>query len=308
MRLLKKIISVNENHKKLWFLYELIMIIYDIILSIKEGIKLKFRKKIRKAYKESDKKSFTVYIFLRLLVILTLIRQIMLGEWENVFVCLISLILLLAPFFIEKKFKITIPSMLEIIILCFIFSAEILGEINSFYVRVPHFDTLLHTINGFLCAGVGFSLIDLLNENSKDINLSPLFLSIVAFCFSMTIGVLWEFFEYGADRILGFDMQKDQIVTKINTVEFDDTRTNKVITIDDINKTVMYDKDGNVLNEINGYLDIGIIDTMKDLIVNFIGAFSFSIFGYLYIQNRGKYKFVDNFILTKKLKVIKDDE
>ena len=307
MRLLKKIISVNENHKKLWFLYELIMIIYDIILSIKEGIKLKFRKKIRKAYKESDKKSFTVYIFLRLLVILTLIRQIMLGEWENVFVCLISLILLLAPFFIEKKFKITIPSMLEIIILCFIFSAEILGEINSFYVRVPHFDTLLHTINGFLCAGVGFSLIDLLNENSKKINLTPLYLSLTAFCFSMTIGVLWEFFEYGADQLLGFDMQKDMIVENINSVELDETRTNTVIKYDNIDKTILYDKDGNVIVEINGYLDVGINDTMKDLIVNFIGALIFSIIGYLYVIDRNKYKFVDNFLFTKKLKVIKED-
>ena len=306
MRLLKKIISVNENHKKLWFLYELIMIIYDIILSIKEGIKLKFRKKIRKAYKESDKKSFTVYIFLRLLVILTLIRQIMLGEWENVFVCLISLILLLAPFFIEKKFKITIPSMLEIIILCFIFSAEILGEINSFYVRVPHFDTLLHTINGFLCAGVGFSLIDLLNESSDKFNLSPLFVSIVAFCFSMTIGVLWEFFEYSADNILKTDMQKDRVIKEIVTVNLDEEKSNNPIKVSGIEETILYDKEGNEIAKIDGYLDIGIIDTMKDLMVNFIGAVFFSIFGYLYILNRDKYKFVNCFIPTKKLKVIKD--
>ena len=107
-------------------------------------------KKIRKAYKETDKKSFTAYIILRSLVLITLIRQLMLGELENAILCLFSLILFLFPFFIEKKFKINIPSTLEIIILCFIFSAEILGEINNFYVRIPHFDTLLHTINGFL--------------------------------------------------------------------------------------------------------------------------------------------------------------
>ena len=282
---------------------------YDLCYntSIKEDVEVKFKKKIRKTYKDSDKKSFAVYAFLRFLVIITLIRQIMLREWENVFVCILSLVLLIAPFFFEKKFKITIPSTLEIIILCFIFSAEILGEINSFYVRIPHFDTLLHTINGFLCAGVGFSLVDLLNENNKNINLSPLYLSLVAFCFSMTIGVLWEFFEYGADKLLGLDMQKDYIVDIINTVELDDTKTNKVIAIDSIDKTILYDIEGNVLTEINGYLDIGIIDTMKDLIVNFIGAISFSIFGFLYIKNRGKYKFVDNFILTKKLKINKED-
>ena len=268
---------------------------------------LKFSKKIKKAYKESDKKSFAVYTTLRFLVILTLIRQITIGAWENVFTCLLSLLLFLAPFFIEKKFKISIPSTVEIIVLCFIFSAEILGEINSFYVRIPHFDTLLHTINGFICAGIGFSLIDLLNENSKKINLTPLYLSLTAFCFSMTIGVLWEFFEYGADQLLGYDMQKDMIVENINTVELDETRTNTVIKYDNIDKTILYDKDGNVIVEINGYLDVGINDTMKDLIVNFIGAFLFSIIGYLYVTDRNKYKFVDNFLFTKKLKVIKED-
>lgn len=278
-------------------------------LIIKKGdVMKKYNKKIKKAYHDADKKTLTTYVVLRLLVILTLVRQIMLREWENVFVCILALVLFLLPFFVEKKFKISIPSTLEIIVLCFIFSAEILGEINSFYVRVPHFDTVLHTLNGFLCAGVGFSLIDLLNENSKNIKLSPLFLTIVAFCFSMTIGILWEFFEYGADRLFGFDMQKDYIVTTINSATLDDEKNNKVITIDNIDKTILYDQEGNILYELNGYLDIGIIDTMKDLLVNFIGALTFSIYGYLYILNRDKYRFVDNFILTKKLKVVKDNE
>lgn len=265
-------------------------------------------KKLRKAYKEADKKSFTVYLVLRALVILAFIRQLMLGEWGNAFLCLLSLILFLVPFFIETKFKITIPSTLEIIILCFIFSAEILGEINNFYVTIPHFDTILHTINGFLCAGVGFSLIDLLNENSKSIQLSPLFVGVVAFCFSMTIGVLWEFFEFGCDQLIGTDMQKDKIVNKITTVNLDEERNNSPIMVDEINKVILYDIDNVELATFDGYLDIGIIDTMKDLLVNFIGAVCFSIFGYLYILNRGKYKFVNHFIPTRKLKVIKEEE
>ena len=122
----------------------------------------------------------------------------------------------------------------------------------------------------------------------------------------MTIGVLWEFFEYSADKLFGFDMQKDVIVENINTVELDESKTNKVIKVDDIDKTVIYIND-NIVAEFNGYLDIGINDTMKDLIVNFIGAVCFSIFGYLYIHNREKYKFVNNFILTKKIKVLKDN-
>ena len=265
-------------------------------------------KKIKKTYKESDKKSFTCYLILRTLVLLTLARQIMLSAWENVFVCILSLVLFLIPFFLEEKFKITIPSTLEIIVLCFIFSAEILGEINSFYVNVPHFDTILHTINGFICAGIGFALIDLLNENSKDFKLSPIFVSLVAFCFSMTVGVLWELFEYGADKLLLFDMQKDRFVSSISTVELDETKSNKSIIIDGISYTILYGEDNKELAKFEGYLDIGINDTMKDLLVNLIGATFFSIFGYLYILNREKYKFVNNFIPTKKLQVIKDDK
>jgi len=267
---------------------------------------MKFYKKIKKAYKDADKKSFTAYVILRALVLLTIVRQMMLGELENVFLCLLSLILFLVPFFIEQKFKINIPSTLEIIVLCFIFSAEILGEINNFYITIPHFDTILHTLNGFLCAGVGFSLIDLLNESSDKFNLSPLFVSIVAFCFSMTIGVLWEFFEYSADNILKTDMQKDRVIKEIVTVNLDEEKSNNPIKVSGIEETILYDKEGNEIAKIDGYLDIGIIDTMKDLMVNFIGAVFFSIFGYLYILNRDKYKFVNCFIPTKKLKVIKD--
>ena len=88
--------------------------------------------------------------------------------------------------------------------LLFIFSAEILGEISSFYVLFPFWDTTLHTLNGFLAAAIGFSLVDLLNRSDRvKFDLSPLFLSITAFCFSMTIGVLWEFFEF-ADGISFF--------------------------------------------------------------------------------------------------------
>ncbi|MBE6156329.1 MAG: hypothetical protein E7161_01095 [Firmicutes bacterium] len=267
---------------------------------------MKLYKKLKKAYKDTDKKSFAVYAVLRILVLLTFVRQLILGEWGNAFLCLLSLLLFLVPFFLETKFKITIPSTLEIIILIFIFSAEILGEINNFYVTIPHFDTLLHTLNGFLCAGIGFSLIDLLNGNSKNIHLSPIFVAVVAFCFSMTIGILWEFFEFGCDMLIGTDMQKDRIVEKIITVNLDEQKKNSPITIDDINKVIIYDKNNLELASFNGYLDIGIIDTMKDLLVNFVGAICFSIFGYLYILNRDKYKFVDHFIPTKKLKVIKE--
>ncbi|MCD8018939.1 MAG: hypothetical protein LUF92_04950 [Clostridiales bacterium] len=109
---------------------------------------------------------------------------------------------------------------LETVIVIFIFSAEILGEINAFYVKIPVWDSILHTTNGFLMAAIGFALIDIFNRSEKfSIKMSPYFVAFVAFCFSMTVGVLWEFFEFGMDWFFGTDMQKDWIVSAIHSVK-----------------------------------------------------------------------------------------
>ena len=259
---------------------------------------------LKNASKETNKSSITVYFILRALVIICMILQFIRGDLNNAFLCLLSLILFIIPFFIQNKFNIDLPNTLEIIILLFIFSAEILGEINNFYGVIPFWDTLLHTLNGFLAAGVGFALFDLLNKNTKSVNLSPIFLCIIAFCFSMTIGVLWEFFEFSADYYFKMDMQKDRIIDSVSSVKINPSGVNIPIRIKDIEYTIIYNEDafGNMQETKieNGYLDIGIIDTMKDLFVNFIGAICFSIFGYLYIVNRDKYNFVNHLIPTRK--------
>lgn len=259
----------------------------------------KFSRLMKKKYKETNKKSIVIYLILRLLVILSMIFQIILGNISNVLMCLLALVLFTLPTIISEKFKIGIPSLLEGIIYLFIYSTAILGEINNFYGRIPFWDTILHTLNGFLCAGIGFSLVDLLNQNSKRIKLSPLYIAIVAFCFSMTIGILWEFFEFSADYLTKTDMQKDRIVREISSVMLNKDNENVPIKVKDIEKTEIYSKDGTVTIIENGYLDIGIIDTMKDLFVNFIGAVVFSIIGFLHVQNREKYKFAEGFIPTK---------
>lgn len=259
----------------------------------------KFAVKMKKKYKETNKKSIAIYLILRILVIISMVFQILRGNFENAFMCILALLLFTIPAIISEKFKISIPSLLETIIYIFIFSATILGEINNFYGIIPFWDTILHTLNGFLCAGIGFSLIDLLNQNSKRMSLSPIYVVIVAFCFSMTIGILWEFYEFTADNIFRTDMQKDRIVQSISSVELNKNGKNIPIKINDIEKTEIYSKDGTITTIENGYLDIGIIDTMKDLFVNFIGAVTFSIIGFLYIKNREKYKFTENFIPVK---------
>lgn len=255
-------------------------------------------KKIKEAYKESRKGVLVVYLLLRFLVILVMVRQIFLHNYWNAFLCILVLIQFLIPYFITKKLKIELPSIFEIIILLFIFSSEVLGEIQNFYGVFKHFDTVLHTLNGFLCAAVGFSLIDLCNNNSEKFNLSPLYLTIVAFCFSMTIGVLWEFLEYSIDKVMLSDMQKDKLVTKISSVWLNPDGKNKAIVVDNINKTIIYSDSGETVIK-GGYLDLGLNDTMKDLIVNFVGAVVFSIFGYLYVINRDKYKIAEKFMPKK---------
>ena len=256
--------------------------------------------KIKNAYKNGSKATITVYIILRILIILCLVRELFNGNYQNALLCILSLLLFLLPAFIERKFKIDFPNVLEIIIFLFIFAAEILGEINNFYGLFSNFDNILHTLNGFLCASIGFSLIYLLNENIESFKLSPLFVSVFAFCFSMTIGIAWEFFEYGMDNLFGIDMQKDEYVYKLNTVTIDPEFNNNVIKIDNIDYTVLYDQNNNELVKLDGYLDIGLHDTMKDLLVNFVGALVFSVFGYLYILNRHKYHFAGKFLTRKR--------
>ena len=258
------------------------------------------QKMIKMAYKETKRSSLAIYLILRFLVVICMILQIIRGDLNNALLCLLSLVLLFAPLFIQNKYEITLPDSLEISVYLFIFSAEILGEINNFYGIIPHWDTCLHTINGFLATAVGFSLVDLLNKNSKDINLSPFYLCLVAFCFSMTIGILWEFFEYGGDKLMKFDMQKDTLITNVSSVYLNPDNENKPVVVDNIGKTEIFDKDGKLLYVIDGgYLDIGLNDTMKDLFVNFIGALVFSFFAYIGLKNNKRSSVVKNFVPIK---------
>ena len=213
-----------------------------------EAIKMELRE---------HKSSFMVYLILRILVIVMLVLQVLNQNYENVFLCILTLLLLIVPSFVQVTFKIELPTTLEIIVLFFIFAAEILGEINEFYLLFPFWDTVLHT---------------------------PVFTAIVAFCFSMTIGVVWEFFEFGMDQILGFDMQKDTVLFAITSVMLNPDGRNVPVTIDQIREVLI---NGQPLG-VGGYLDIGLIDTMEDLFVNFIGAAVFSVIGFFYVRSRGK--------------------
>lgn len=229
----------------------------------------------------SHRWTLIVYVIVRVLAIFALVRALLLKSYESALYCGMALVLFEMPMWVCNRLKMEFSPLMEVIILLFIYAAEILGEVDSYYVLVPGWDTILHGINGFLCAAIGFCLVDMLNRTpGVALKLSPIYLTIVAFCFSMTIGVLWEFFEYAADTIFALDMQKDTLVQSFYTVFLDSSHSNIPVGISGITETVLTLADGSRITIPGGYLDIGIRDTMKDLIVNALGALGFSIVGY----------------------------
>ncbi len=247
-----------------------------------------------------SKAELIAYILLRGAVLVILVFELVSRQWFNVFLCALTLLLFMIPTIVERHLQLELPGPLEIVILCFIFSSAILGEIAEFYLKIPGWDTLLHTLNGFLMAAIGFSLIDLLNRSPRfHISLSPFFVAFVAFCFSMTTGILWEFVEYAIDHLFRADMQKDFLVSTVASVSLNPEGVNVPEVLRDIQTTTVLWQDGNTLRETvisGGYLDIGLMDTMKDLLVNCIGALVFSVIGVIYLRRRGKGGFVGSLI------------
>ena len=249
---------------------------------------------------------------LSIIVSIVMVARFLRGDYYSVFLCILTLVLFNVPHIASKIFNVFIPRELEVVILLFIFSDEILGEIGNFYNRIPWWDSMLHTINGFLMAAIGFAMINILNNTPKfHFNLSPVFVTVVAFCFSMTIGIAWEFFEYSMDVFAETDMQKDDIIKIVSSVELNPQGENDPVILEDIEKTVIFYNNGQNQYVIeNGYLDVGLRDTMKDLIVNYIGAIVFSVIGYFYLVGRNKgifaSKFIPQYIKSSKHSTTKD--
>lgn len=238
--------------------------------------------------------------FLSSFILLSIIREWSIHNYDGVYLCITSLILILLFCWVFKKIPFSISNTIQITIFSFIFCSSILGEVYHFYTKYPVWDILLHTASGFLCAGLGFSLFHLLNHSSLKFSLSKISILLFSVCFSMTTSVLWEFFEYGQDKISFSDAQKDKLVIEISSVYLDEAKNSKPVIIKDIAKTILYDKNDKILKIIpGGYLDIGINDTMKDLFANFIGSLFSATLGYFYLKNRNKNHFFSKFVIRK---------
>ena len=247
---------------------------------------------------KKDKRAFAVYLSLNALIAAIIVRAVIEARWDIIPSGVLAMVLLLLPPALEKGFRLKMPTTLEIVVYIFVFSSAVLGEIEDFYRIFPFWDMMLHAMNGFIFAAVGFCLVDIFHRTDRlGHTLSPFFLSLVAFCFAMTIGVLWEFFEYGADSILHTDMQKDYFVRNLHTVSLPNGTGAKVTHFTDITRVTVENAAGECV-EMEGYLDVGLRDTMKDLMMNFAGAALFSVIGFFYVTRRGNGKIAKQFIPT----------
>lgn len=166
--------------------------------------------------------------------------------------CLLGIIVLHVPGFLSRRFKFDVPNMMYILYILFLYCAIFLGEVRNFYHVIPHWDTILHGFSSVMTGLFGFMVVSILNESKKaTIHLSPLFVALFAFCFSMTIGTLWEVYEFLFDGMLGMNMQKFLL------------------------------EDGTAL--------IGrdaLADTMEDILVDGAGALIASVCGYFSLKHR----------------------
>lgn len=205
------------------------------------------------------------YLLIALCELLTLgnvIQFSITGQWNRLLLALLTLVLILIPEGIERLLYCRISQGMYLTAVLYAIG-PMLGHCNNLYYIIPMWDKLLHILGGVMFVFVGIFLFELLGGDQKKWLLGCVF----ALCFSLTVSVLWEFYEFGSDMLLGTDTQDDSVIHSI-TSHMLNPEMGEVGTITDVQTVVI---DGDPLN-LDGYLDIGLIDTMMDLLLESLGA------------------------------------
>ena len=239
------------------------------------------------------KKRENVFYFFYFLTFLCLCFGFFINDHRMVFISVLTIFLFLLCLFIERILRVRFPFLLRFFIFSFIFLAEIFGEVFNFYSTVSFWDNFLHFLSGIITSCFGFSLVYVFLERCVKVKNLFLISFLFIFCFSISIGVFWEFTEFGFDKYFGFDMQKDTYIDEFNTVSMDNDDV-VVSRISDIDRTLIYVR-GSVIVLDDGYLDIGLIDTMEDLFMNVMSAFVVSLCASFYIANKNCFSFMELF-------------
>lgn len=150
---------------------------------------------------------------LTLLLQAVLVVGTVLALWERQWLTTIVtggiVVVTLFPLFLGRRFRVFVPPEFELPAIVFLFASLFLGEVRGYYVRYWWWDVLLHTASGFLLGILGFLLVYVLNEiESVDLHMKPAFVALFAFTFAVSMGGLWEIFEFTMDRMFGMNMQK----------------------------------------------------------------------------------------------------
>jgi len=179
--------------------------------------------------------------------------------------CVSGIVAILLPSFLARRVRLVFPSAMIVGYVIFLYCSIYLGEVRSFYYTVPHWDSILHGFSGIMLGALGFSVISFLNGTERvPINLSPIFIACFTFCFAITLDVIWEVYEFTADSLFATNMQKYAL------------------------------ESGELLAG-----RAAVMDTMKDLVIDCIGAFLLSAFGF--IMAKYKQSWIEK-IQVKKMK------
>jgi len=255
-------------------------------------------KKYIDRFKKNNKAEKTSNIFFIIFITLgiaSVIHMITKGEIGFTIQAILYALVLFVPYLLQKLFKIKFSPFLKIFLYFYIFGGATLGTIYNFHGMGIHWDTIMHVLTGFLAMGICIAIfrdmvkIDIIKK-------SPMYIVLSAFCLSVTIGSVWEFYEYGADKIFKTDMHDDVLINEIHSYLLQEENMRKTVSITGIEKTVLYDKDDNLLFVIKGgYLDVGFNDVMKDMIVHAGASLVFAIMIFPYYKNN-KLRFMRHFV------------
>ena len=228
-----------------------------------------------------------IYMFIKILlvvfILISIIRAIIINNFTMILVSLISLIIFCLPYLFGKIFHVKFPIFLNLIICVFVFLSQILGDVYDFYLLLPWWDDFLHFTSGIMIIEIAYFFMNIIGQYNNKIQLTPLYKVAVSFCFTISILAFWECFEFSCDKFLGTDTQKDTIVTKINSSEFTkkDKDANRII---EMNSIIINDNDW--IENYGGYIDIGLMDTMHDLLNGIAGTTIYSFVRYKFLKSK----------------------
>jgi hypothetical protein len=236
------------------------------------------------------KRKFVLYVVTRMIFLLVGAISALFEDYLTAFLCAIALVFFLLPTFLYNKFNIKVPGALEISAVLFTFMCVVGGEIGQFYAHFPLWDKILHTFSGFLIAAIGLAFIDFFTKRKSSVfRLTPFFAVFFAFFFAIGVEVIWEVFEYIVDIATGTtDMQADYIIDAFTSKKAGGATNAIPIVVNGIDKVIITFEDGREALVLPGYIDVGLADTMHDLIVGAAGALLFCSIEFIALVKRDK--------------------